>query len=253
MLEGCTRLGDTVLSHVWLYNAQTVLKRIEGCSLAEAEAMRLVRERTSIPVPKILKSFYQSDYDASFIFMEYIPGEPLDLAWESCTASQRQNIVSQLKTMMQELRSISGNFIGTVPHGACNDQIFGNAVHQYGPYDDETAFCAGIALSLRACDAHPAFTEKVVTLVEALPRHNRIVFTHGDLVPRNILVRDGNVVGIVDWEMAGYYPEYWEYAKAHFFADYDHPWMEEKVLDQILEPYPVELGLLLHTRKIFAY
>lgn len=38
-----------------------------------------------------------------------------------------------------------------------------------------------------------------------------IVFTHGDIAARNILVRDGRIVAIVDWEFAGWYPEYWEY------------------------------------------
>lgn len=38
-----------------------------------------------------------------------------------------------------------------------------------------------------------------------------IVFTYGDLAARNILVRDGRIVAIVDWEYAGWYPEYWGY------------------------------------------
>ncbi|KAK2794369.1 hypothetical protein FQN52_008728 [Onygenales sp. PD_12] len=41
-------------------------------------------------------------------------------------------------------------------------------------------------------------------------------FTHADLCPRNILVRDGKVCAIIDWEFAGWYPEYWEYTKAHY-------------------------------------
>ena len=43
---------------------------------------------------------------------------------------------------------------------------------------------------------------------------NEIVFTHGDLDPRNILVEEGHVTGIVDWEQSGWYPGYWEYVKA---------------------------------------
>ncbi|KAK4142033.1 uncharacterized protein C8A04DRAFT_30437 [Dichotomopilus funicola] len=56
-------------------------------------------------------------------------------------------------------------------------------------------------------------------------RGHKIVFTHADLNARNILVDlvplpDGTtgwrVTGIVDWETAGYYPEYWDYTKALF-------------------------------------
>ena len=43
---------------------------------------------------------------------------------------------------------------------------------------------------------------------------NYIVFTHGDLVPQNILVENEHVTGIVDWEQAGLYPEYGEHVKA---------------------------------------
>lgn len=93
----------------------------------------------------------------------------------------------------------------------------------------------------------------VISFVGATPRHEQIIFTHGDLVPRNIMVRNGGIVSILDWEMAGFYPEYWEYVKGHFFTDYEHPWMKERTLDQVLTPYPVELGLLLHTRKVFIY
>jgi hypothetical protein len=158
-----------------------------------------------------------------------------------------------LRGYLHELRQIEGKFIGSVDGFVCNDQIFANRAFKYGPYEGEEAFRAGIAKSLRACDANPAWTEVAISFVQAMPKHDRIVLTHGDLVPRNILVRNGNVVGIVDWEMAGFYPEYWEYVKGHFFADYGHLWMEERVLDKVLTRYPVELGLLLHTRQVFMY
>lgn len=46
-----------------------------------------------------------------------------------------------------------------------------------------------------------------------------MVFTHNNLAPRNILVRDGIVVGIVDWEFSGLYSQYWEYVKALYWPD----------------------------------
>ena len=52
------------------------------------------------------------------------------------------------------------------------------------------------------------------TLPDMLPRSNRSVFTHGDIAPRNIMVDDENkITGILDWEYAGWYPDYWEYAQ----------------------------------------
>ena len=40
-----------------------------------------------------------------------------------------------------------------------------------------------------------------------------IVLTHGDLVGVKIIVRHGRIASIVDWERAGFYPEYYELIK----------------------------------------
>jgi hypothetical protein len=49
-------------------------------------------------------------------------------------------------------------------------------------------------------------------------RHLKTVFTHGDISVFNILVKGGKscgkVVGLIDFEMVGFYPEYWEYTTA---------------------------------------
>ena len=37
---------------------------------------------------------------------------------------------------------------------------------------------------------------------------HRITFTLGDLLPHNMLVKDGHISGIVDWETAGWLPLY---------------------------------------------
>lgn len=44
-----------------------------------------------------------------------------------------------------------------------------------------------------------------------------VVFTHGSLHPRNIIISAGpkpRVVSILGWEQAGWYPAYWELCKA---------------------------------------
>lgn len=65
-------------------------------------------------------------------------------------------------------------------------------------------------------------------LPSMLPRSNRSVFTHGGLASRNIMVDNQNTItGIPDWEYAGWYPDYWEYAqimKPAFYGDFQD-WM----------------------------
>lgn len=58
--------------------------------------------------------------------------------------------------------------------------------------------------------------ETILEEIRATMRDDHgVVFTHGDLAPRNIMVSDdASITGIVDWEDAGWYPEHWELVKA---------------------------------------
>jgi|TARA_R110002003_G_scaffold214_40_gene16330 hypothetical protein len=78
---------------------------------------------------------------------------------------------------------------------------------------------------------------------DLLPDDGPILLTHGDLRPANIIVTAKGpvkVVAIVDWEQAGWYPDYWEYCKAMFTASYDGEW--RGWVDRFLDPHvgPVE-------------
>jgi aminoglycoside phosphotransferase (APT) family kinase protein len=62
--------------------------------------------------------------------------------------------------------------------------------------------------------------QKTLSRAERLQnRQHRIVFTHGDFKAHNILVDDdGHLSGFLDWESAGWYPEYWEFTTAMRFG-----------------------------------
>jgi thiamine kinase-like enzyme len=74
------------------------------------------------------------------------------------------------------------------------------------------------------------------------------VFTHGDLNPTNILVRGDQVVGIIDWEFAGWYPCYWEYTSA-WQAHYTRQGWEKSIL-KFLDSHPKALEMEI-TRQIW--
>ena len=67
------------------------------------------------------------------------------------------------------------------------------------------------------------------------------MFTHGDLRFANIMVKDGSVSGIVDWEFSGWYPEYWEFCKALYVWHWQNDWVD--YLSQILQPYYSEFAV----------
>ena len=90
-----------------------------------------------------------------------------------------------------------------------------------GPFPNESAFNDHLVSV-----AEPYMDETTLPSIRALMRDDhRIVFTHGDLAPRNILVQGGKVVAIVDWEESGWYPEHWELVKAMWCTLKDPAWL----------------------------
>jgi hypothetical protein len=66
----------------------------------------------------------------------------------------------------------------------------------------------------------------------------------------NIITRGDEVVGIVDWETAGWWPEYWEYTSTWHVNLYNELWREE--VDKFLEPKVEELDIERVRRKFFG-
>lgn len=117
-----------------------------------------------------------------------------------------------LGSFLSQLRSIpkthrTGVAISDTLGEACKDTRLEDGQH-VGPFEDEAAF-----------SQHLMFPDNPTR------RCHKVYFTHSELNPRNILVDRiaapcgayrWIVTGIVDWEFAAYYPEYWEYTKAMF-------------------------------------
>jgi aminoglycoside phosphotransferase (APT) family kinase protein len=81
------------------------------------------------------------------------------------------------------------------------------------------------------------FLDREVDEVHTAPYQTH--FTHADLAPRNIIVRHGRVVAIIDWAFSGWYPEYWEFTKAHYNYFSGQHW--EEYLRLALTCYETEL------------
>lgn len=185
----------------------------------EFNALIATRRLTSIPVPRPLDLVVKpgdADDDFSspeaYLLITRLPGAPLARCDYLISDKDLAHIASQMKDYLSQLRSIpktvnTGMAICNTLGEACRDPRIqsGDAI---GPFTDEAAF----SQLLRFSD-------------DPARRGHKIVFTHADLNPRNILVHetfqpDGrrcwNVSGIVDWENAGYYPEYWDYTKSRF-------------------------------------
>lgn len=105
---------------------------------------------------------------------------------------------------------MKGDYIGAADRGKA---VIGKYVlHLDGPFDNERQF--NQFLFSRILNIVPDVLHYFAT--SSFGEDHEIVFTHGDLASRNILVdEDGHVTAVLDWENAGWYPEYWEYVRAY--------------------------------------
>ncbi|KAK5989198.1 hypothetical protein PT974_10698 [Cladobotryum mycophilum] len=206
--EGVTILHKLFARKVTLHPGNIVQKCGKRINLGEADALR-VAEEAGIPVPHVHKVETTPDGKKS-IHMDYVPGKTLEELWPGMSAEQRQDICQQLRQILQTMRSIPPppDLVGACDGTGIRD------TRLYFTYDapnchDEAGFNAYLLSSVFK-DSPPAIHE---AFAKALRTGHRIVFTHCDLAPRNIMVQDGKITGLLDWEDGGWYPEYWEYVK----------------------------------------
>lgn len=82
--------------------------------------------------------------------------------------------------------------------------------------------------------------------VRGLKPH-RIVFTHGDLHPGNLIVwADGTAV-LLDWGLAGFWLEYWEFYHALFNPPWRASW--DRMVKKLIPPFYVEHSVI---KRVFG-
>lgn len=248
-LSRAYKLGDFV--PVYKIDANTIVKTGDSVRLAEATAMELVRSKTTIPVPEVWNAYTDPVTGHAHIVMEFVEGDCLVDVWDTYNTDEKQLVLQQLRDIVSQLRLLPGSFIGAVDGTACEDPLFEVEIGAYGPYQNEPAFNEGIITALKNT-LSSGWVNTVCDMVGTLKDH-KIVMTHGDLSPRNILVQGSKVVAILDWEMSGYYPEYWEYVKALYRPAWKSSWIKDRAVNQVLNPYLSELAVFLHVSSVGAW
>lgn len=179
------------------------------------------------------------------LFTTWIPGLTLEKAWSRLEGIQKRNISGQLDTLFSSLRSLP--FPENTPLGGIDGQGCRDARRwlrtNSEPITNIEQFEDFIFSASRA--ASPIYTQLLRDLrSDLLTKCN---FTHGDLRPANIIVdedEDGTwkIVGVVDWESSGFYPDYWETVKMtnNLVPSEESDWY--RYLPQTLSPsrYPTQ-------------
>lgn len=173
----------------------------------ESVNLQFLSSKTTIPIPEQLEEWEEDG--RYFQIMKRMRGKPLEQAWPTMSQEEKERVASQTAEYLKQLRGLhSDRMEGLGGQPIYDGFLFGSDYRKgHGPLSSDDELWAEMSESI----AHVP-EEVRVKLRERLPTGAPYTFTHGDLTDVNIMVEDGNLVGIIDWEGAGYFPVWWEFA-----------------------------------------
>ncbi|KAK9366451.1 kinase-like domain-containing protein [Lipomyces kononenkoae] len=226
----------------------------KGIPLSEAENMKFLAANSNVPVPKVYTAFIEPETNRTFVVMEFVPGDNLQDLLPSLTSIEKPIICRLVRNAIMELRKIPpANYLGTLNHRPYLDGVFWTPDNNpiiSGPFADQKEMNHGILERLRQTES-PQYIKLLKEMVDRTLHGHRIVFTHGDLQPKNIMVqragsgKDGSPdfkITLIDWEFSGWYPEFWDFCNATIPCRFKPDWLE--LIPDILDQYPVEFLMM---------
>ncbi|KAJ9301513.1 hypothetical protein DTO271G3_1648 [Paecilomyces variotii] len=201
----------------------------------EIETIAFIRRHTTIPTPEILNYQINSN-NSSWFLMTRLRGTTLSSAWPNMNDHARTNTLSQLKSYLSQLRNLHPSStqaqIGSYSGESAYDHRLNNGF-PIGPFDSVSEFHDFLVSSVKRCPRPELYLKYRQQFSDDFGVH----FAHADFSYDNIMVDEesGDVTGMIDWEMAGFWPEWWEYRKALFGGRCQRWWVD--VVDQVMPSY----------------
>ncbi|PRQ74416.1 Protein kinase-like domain-containing protein [Rhodotorula toruloides] len=227
-------IAATCDAKVWLekYKNGTsrAIKQGLGVLPEEAEVTHWVWTNTSVPVPQVMHA--DAKRSTPRLEFEYIDGKQLDEVWPTLAASERQTIADELVRAIQAMQDApppANGLIGSYQR-VRTAPFRPDTWPQWPPYEPTTSTIEFFDWA-RSCALAIGMTSQTwdSKIAPHIRLDTKIVLTHGDLFPRNILIRNGHLAAIVDWELAGWWPEELEgvISGLQFFQSMDIPPTEQ--------------------------
>jgi aminoglycoside phosphotransferase (APT) family kinase protein len=185
----------------------------------ETELMRSLQNE--IPVPKIF-AFGEQD-DRAYQIQQFISGQKLYAVWKDLLPVVQENIAAELASYLKILHS------RIAPH-------FGPVSEDTRPYDSWTGYLTEkFTHTLEEIDAYhlrmvPGFVELAQ---DYFAQHRHVLqdavptLVHGDLSFVNILIHDGKIAALLDFEYAMQAPKDYELWVIEDFCLYPNDYAEE--------------------------
>ncbi|KAL4919201.1 kinase-like domain-containing protein [Aspergillus aurantiobrunneus] len=171
----------------------------------EAEMMHFASHQ-GILAPRML-GCYDVEPEVIATVTDVVPGESLDKAWHSLTKEQRNTIKDQLKEQLLLFRTITRPYIGRINYQETFNFFDRLHFHFMGPFESEEEFDEFCLARVKSPIVRSLW-KRLLPKMRAKGSF-KFVLTHGDLAARNIMVHNGQLSGIMDWEYSGFIRSTW--------------------------------------------
>ena len=197
-----------------------------GNDFVTQEFLRNQRPRLDIPLLKEMRRLSEPTDKVHITLMSRAQGKPLSEIWNTLTLDQFLDLKNQLGRAMKQWRQFKSLTPQTVDGRKLDDCLIGFCDRQRPPTcrkigrtndewfkDIEKELRVGLAVRYPTFEGPPLppkdplqIEAELEELKKNFPKSEPYVLTHGDLNPSNIIVKDGKIEAIIDWEWSGYFP-----------------------------------------------
>lgn len=195
-------------------------KRYEEQDLEDAERAMLKAAALGVSAPTVKRIVRRGEVFE--LIHTRIDGQDLMAVWPDIGLLSSLRLAFQLRGMVSRMRASTSPTAGSLGTGLCRSFWLEN--DRYGiPRHASPAVISSIVnfwynfVSFRR-EASKTPEEHRDSCLQPTAPEEEFVFTHHDLAPRNIMLESGTgKLWLVDWDLAGYYPPYFEHAAMHNF------------------------------------
>ncbi|KAE8153229.1 kinase-like domain-containing protein [Aspergillus avenaceus] len=225
----CSHIKVIYTAHnrgVWSIGSDFILKeRPNDGPREEVTTLNYLAANTKIPIPKVIRDWVDRN-DRYFLLEERIDGQTLGAAWPSLSDEQKVSIAEEVadvhKYLLQRMTSTS---MQTVDQGPCRLEMLFFDQEPREPFHSDLELWDAISRTLHS-PPEKVFPQRALdNLKKRFPKCEPYVLSHCDLDLENIMVKDGKLVAILDWEYSAYLPVWYEYISALWgFSDMGVEW-----------------------------
>ncbi|KAF2797756.1 hypothetical protein K505DRAFT_234787 [Melanomma pulvis-pyrius CBS 109.77] len=181
------------------------------------------RNVQNIPLVKEMRQLNAPTDQVQLTLTSRVKGQELGAIWDTLSLEEKASYRNQLTAMLRELRQFTAPFPQNADGTPLHDKILGlcrptaATCKRIGKTKEDwfdniaEELRSGISRQLKTKDA-AVIEKKFRELQDNFPEHGTCVLTHADLNLTNIMVNNGKIEAIIDWERAGFYPwwaEWW--------------------------------------------